>query len=117
MNGETQEDTIVWSTLGLSSELLASRLQMLPPPSLGRLRVLDISRNALERLPDAVGALRCLTDLDVSRNRLMELPASLAACTELVRVHAHANHLRPAARSLPADLLSSWPKVELLDVR
>ena len=87
---------------------------------------LDLSRNELEALPDALLApppsrnpFAGLVCLDVSRNRLTELPAALAtAAPALIDVRAAANHLRPAARALsPALRAALLPRLRLFDLR
>lgn len=68
--------------------------EALPP----RLRWLTLTDNALERLPDSLGARPHLQKLMLAGNRLRELPKSLEAASrlELVRVSANALEALPA---------------------
>jgi hypothetical protein len=59
-----------------------------------RLRVLDVSHNALTTLPSALGRFVNLESLDCSSNRIKKLPPSLARCRRLCALVASRNRLR-----------------------
>ena len=59
-----------------------------------RLRVLDVSHNALTTLPSALGRFVNLESLDCSSNRIKKLPPSLARCRRLRALVASRNRLR-----------------------
>ena len=56
----------------------------------GNLRKLELNGNALEALPDGVGALTALTQLTLQSNRLTSLPEGLgnlqASLTDLLQL-------------------------------
>jgi hypothetical protein len=87
--------------------------------SMESLEELNLSDNALEALPAAVGNLRSLQDLNLSNNKLTALPAGIAGCTALTCLTLTENQLQ----ELPAELCSlsrlhkleaSWNKLETL---
>ncbi|KDO29987.1 hypothetical protein SPRG_05176 [Saprolegnia parasitica CBS 223.65] len=89
------------------SELDLSRNCLLElPDALGRsfpqLRRLDVSCNALRRLPDAIGHLKSLEVLDVGHNHLTELPLLLSHLTKLTTLDVSYNLLS----TVPATLRS-----------
>jgi len=108
-------DLIAWDALPLtlvSLSLDGCGLQALSPsagfcPSLRRL---NVARNALSRLPDALGSLAALTSLDASHNALSSLPDSLGGCVALEELRVASN----ALSSLPASL-AACPRLVLLD--
>ena len=71
---------------------------------------LDASCNALETMPDSVGALMFLEHLDVSGNRLTSLHRSASGNRGLVRLDASNNRLT----SLPEDLAECCALRELV---
>lgn len=52
---------------------------------------LDLSRNGLDVLPDAIGECVALEELLVSNNRLKTLPITLVNCTKLCNIEATEN--------------------------
>jgi len=63
-------------------------------------RRVDLSRNHLTELPEAIGLLPLLARLDLTGNRIAALPTTLARLTELRNLHLAAN----ALTSLPPGL-------------
>lgn len=83
----------VSGTLNLSGCRLRELPEAVVAEAGGSLRVLDLSENELERVPEALLArLPRLQRLNLARNRLAALP-SLAACTALERLVASENRL------------------------
>ncbi|MGE5387633.1 MAG: leucine-rich repeat domain-containing protein, partial [Hyphomicrobiales bacterium] len=81
--------------------------EALPP----RLRWLTLTDNAIERLPDALGARPDLQKLMLAGNRLDTLPEGLAgaASLELIRLSANRFERLPAwLRALPSLAWISW---------
>ena len=77
---------------------------------------LNLSRNRLAALPDALGDCLCaLRQLDVSRNQLRALPLGLPGT--LTSLNALSNSLRPMERSLPPAVLAPLHALTLLDLR
>ncbi|GIM15864.1 hypothetical protein Vretimale_18551, partial [Volvox reticuliferus] len=73
------------------------------PPELGllsTLTTLDISHNQLPELPVTLSMLSCLKLLDVSNNRLQELPAGLAGLPALAALHTGKNALAALPQAL-----------------
>lgn len=69
------------------------------------LKVLNLSGNALSRLPDDLYRLKHLQVLFVSDNRFTELPACLGKCTQLRMIGFKANRIQHVpAESLPRNL-------------
>ena len=85
-------------------------------PSPALLATLDLSRNRIAELPDALGdILSSLTALNVSRNWLRALPLGLPSTLKSLDVLS--NKLRPVERSLPVDALAPLASLVLLDLR
>ncbi|EQC35998.1 hypothetical protein SDRG_06738 [Saprolegnia diclina VS20] len=74
------------------------------PEALGRsfpqLRTLNVSCNALRRLPDAIGHLKSLEVLDVGHNHLTELPLLLSHLTKLTALDVSYNLLATVPMTL-----------------
>lgn len=86
-------------------------IQTLPdalPPHLAFLR---LNRNSISELPPSVGALSSLRRLYLRGNRLQALPAELAQCTELTDIDLADNDLA----EFPA-CLAALPKLRNLDL-
>lgn len=103
--------------LDLSSNALESITDLML--SMDSLEQLNLSDNALEALPAAVGNLRSLQDLNLSNNKLPALPAGISGCSALTCLTLTENQLL----ELPAELCSlsrlqkleaSWNKLETL---
>lgn len=71
---------------------------------LTKLRVLDLSHNALPKVPEGLGALSELTELDLSHNNLWEdaLPDSLSNLSRLTTLKLDHNALLSFPSALPA---------------
>ncbi|KAI4980248.1 hypothetical protein ZWY2020_020733, partial [Hordeum vulgare] len=91
---------------------LADRqLRHLPEP-LGRIRgllVLDVSRNHLQAVPDAIGGLEHLEELRLASNVLVSLPDSIGLLSNLKVLDVSGNKLR----SLPDSISKCRSLVEL----
>ena len=98
-------------------ELAKNHLKSLAGSSFTAIVSVDLACNRLSNLPAELGSLRFLTFLDASHNRLKGLPGELAQCTMIKQLTLHSNSLRPHVRSLPADLLRAWPRLQNLDLR
>ena len=97
--------TAVTSTLALQlaaplavmhARLQRNALTALPPGFYAfytALRTLDLSSNALELLPPALGHLTALTTLRLDHNRLKALPDALCTLQSLRALGAASNHL------------------------
>jgi Leucine-rich repeat (LRR) protein len=81
------------------------------------LTTLNLSRNALLVLPQAIGSLTMLQELNLSRNRLRVLPKEIGALKHLTTLNVLSNNLRPHARSLPLEELANLPMLRVLDLR
>jgi hypothetical protein len=81
------------------------------------LTTLNLSRNALLVLPQAIGSLTMLQELNLSRNRLRVLPKEIGALKNLTTLNVLSNNLRPHARSLPLEELAHMPALRVLDLR
>ncbi|XP_072305447.1 leucine-rich repeat-containing protein 47 [Eucyclogobius newberryi] len=89
--------------------LCRNRLTSVPRlDALQALKVLDLSVNALETLPEGVSGLKELTTLNLSCNSLVTLPEGLSQCPKLSTLNVSKNRLS----SLPSDLCSE--RLELL---
>lgn len=91
--------------------LVLCRNKLLSVPSvdaLQALKVLDLSVNQLESLPEGLSGLKELTTLNVSCNRLEALPEGLSQCPKLSTLNVSKNRLQ----GLPPDLCSE--SLELL---
>lgn len=91
--------------------LILCRNKLLSVPSvdaLQALKVLDLSVNQLESLPEGLSGLKELTTLNVSCNRLETLPEGLSHCPKLCTLNVSKNRLL----GLPPDLCSE--RMELL---
>lgn len=95
---ETAGTELDLSSLGLT----AFPLEALAPGRFPKLRKLNIRRNCLTRLPDALGSsFPHLATLDVSDNQLDELPEALgSSLARLQRLNAANNNLRTLPISL-----------------
>ena len=75
------------------------------------LKVLDVSRNFIEYLPDDIINLPILENLQVHRNKLAEFPSGMSNLYSLKIINAEYNNLR----SIPADF-ESIPKLHNLNL-
>jgi hypothetical protein len=98
-------------------------LQVMPlfPHSVSSILVdLNISRNSLKELPDAIGDLVALEHLNCSRNQIRVLPPTLGNLHKLKSLNCLSNSLRPYIRSLPLDelvMLATDHSLKSLDLR
>jgi Leucine-rich repeat (LRR) protein len=69
------------------------------------LRVLVLKRNRITQLPDELGLMTRLTKLDVSDNAMVRLPSSFSSLVNLVEVRMH--HSSRSRPGLTRSLLSS----------
>lgn len=89
--------------------LCRNKLAVVPNvASFQSLKVLDLSVNELDALPEGLSQLNELTTLNVSCNRLEALPEGLSYCAKLATINLSKNHIS----SLPPDLFSG--RLELL---
>ena len=98
--------------------LSAQSLEAFPRAAVGgECRILDVSRNLLDRLEPAhcVGLTK-LVELDLSRNKIRAIPWEVAKLVSLLKLNLLSNSLLPLKRSLPVDALATLPLV-VLDVR
>lgn len=85
----------------------ANRIAELPAAALPpRLRWLILTDNALDRLPEALGACGHLQKLMLAGNRLRALPAGLGGWQRLELLRLAANRFDAAAQALPPALLA-----------
>ena len=90
-------------------DLRGHQLTQLPPEVFSladTLDVLDLSGNALQSLPEALGRRPKLQKLMLAGNRLRALPASIANCRQLELLRLAANQFDSSADALPAGLLA-----------
>ena len=103
-----------WSLVYLSElDLGKNDLSSLPDAlcSCLQLRLLRLNRNHLVSLPDDIGRLRQLEDVDVSRNVLVELPPSVGEWRAVTRVSFADNKLKV----LP-ETVTQWTLIQELDL-
>jgi hypothetical protein len=62
------------------------------------LRVLNISNNSIEELPDTIAFLSKLKALNISHNKLVQLPSSIGTLLKLVIIIANDNDLKSLPR-------------------
>ena len=90
-----------------ASELNLSRAGLTEMPNevfdlADSLEILDLSHNALTRLPDDLGRLRRLRILFCSGNRFTRLPPALGCCMALRQIGFRGSHVQEIpAESLP----------------
>ncbi|KAI9270846.1 hypothetical protein BY458DRAFT_571978 [Sporodiniella umbellata] len=118
--GHLPEDFLLTGYEQLSSlDLHSCALQSCPVWFLQRLstkkalRRINLALNAIEHLPEEVGALTGLQWLNLNGNRLSMLPASMARLTGLVKLGLAQNRLE----TLPPLLFLHMQRLEKLDVR
>ena len=90
----------------------ADDLRTLDVSSCAQIRTLDVRKQGLAHLPEAVGELRALRVLDASNNDLASLPASMAGLAELSELLLTSN----AFEDLPG-WIASLPQLHVLSLQ
>lgn len=99
-SGELVAGSVSWSQFQLT--LTFRSIVALRASALTHLTALDLSNNALTRMPDDVWLLTRLERLSASHNALLSLSPQIAALRQITRLALRHNRLR----SLPAELFT-----------